>query len=127
MQMKGDGLGKEWNDSTGAGHAAASIRGRVIVQIWRAVKERNTVMPQSLSRAVKEILGMRFPEPPRERRSELWAKGGDCLASELRRKAEAALAVMEEADVLGIAAETARLTCTSFDQALPGIRGSQHR
>ena len=37
--LRGDGLGKDWNDSTGAGHEACSVKGRVVVQVWRAVKE----------------------------------------------------------------------------------------
>eukprot|EP00804_Cyclotella_cryptica_P015105 CCRYP_000678-RA/>CCRYP_000678-RA protein AED:0.04 eAED:0.04 QI:194/1/1/1/0.90/0.83/12/2203/2174 len=128
----GSGLGAEWDDRVGAGAAAASIAGRIVICGWKICSEECKHPNASYQPAiVSAVLNKRIPY-----HDDLLLTRWYSMNSGLDRwrvieyrltQAMSNILLLDALDVLGRAGEAARLSGVEFSQSLPGIRGSQYK
>jgi DNA polymerase zeta len=128
----GSGLGSEWDDRVGAGAAAASIDGRIVICGWKICSEECKHPNASYQPAiVATVLNKRIPF-----HDDLLLTRWYSMENGLQRwrvieyrllQAMSNVLLLDELDVLGRAGEAARLSGVEFSQSLPGIRGSQYK
>jgi len=131
-EWSGSGLGSEWDDRVGAGAAASSIEGRLVICGWKMIAEE-VKHPNSsyLPAMVSTILGKRIPHHDDLILTRWYsAESGRYRRRVLEHRlaqAAATLMLFDALDIIGRAGEAARLSGVEFSQSLPGIRGSQYK
>ncbi len=128
----GSGLGGEWDDRVGAGAAAASIVGRIVMCGWKIVSEECKHPNASYQPAiVSAVLNKRIPFHDNLLLTRWFSmnKGVQRWRVIEYRMTQAMSTVLlfDALDILGRAGEAARLSNVEFSQSLPGIRGSQYK
>ena len=128
----GSGLGGEWDDRVGAGAAAASIVGRIVMCGWKIISEECKHPNASYQPAiVAAVLNKRIPFHDNLLLTRWFSmnKGVERWRVIEYRMAQAMSTVLlfDALDILGRAGEAARLSNVEFSQSLPGIRGSQYK
>jgi len=128
----GSGLGGEWDDRVGAGAAAASIVGRIVLCGWKIISEECKHPNASYQPAiVSAVLNMRIPFHDNLLLTRWFSmnKGVQRWRVIEYRMTQAMSTVLlfDALDILGRAGEAARLSNVEFSQSLPGIRGSQYK
>ena len=128
----GSGLGGEWDDRVGAGAAAASIVGRIVMCGWKIISEEVKHPNASYQPAiVAAVLKKRIPF-----HDDLLLTRWFSMNNGIERwrvieyriaQAMSTVLLFDALDILGRAGEAARLSNVEFSQSLPGIRGSQYK
>ena len=128
----GSGLGGEWDDRVGAGAAAASIVGRIVLCGWKIISEECKHPNASYQPAiVSAVLNKRIPF-----HDDLLLTRWFSMSKGVQRwrvieyrmtQAISTVLLFDALDILGRAGEAARLSMIEFSQSIPGIRGSQYK
>ncbi|KAL7540342.1 hypothetical protein ACHAXR_011801 [Thalassiosira sp. AJA248-18] len=132
QNWSGSGLGSDWDERVGAGAAASSIVGRVVLCGWKICSEECKHPNASYQPAiVSAVLNKRIPF-----HDDLLLTKWYCANNGIERwrvieyrlaQAMSNVLLFDALDVLGRAGEAARLSGVEFSQSLPGIRGSQYK
>eukprot|EP00751_Fragilariopsis_kerguelensis_P017566 CAMPEP_0170833452 /NCGR_PEP_ID=MMETSP0734-20130129/343_1 /TAXON_ID=186038 /ORGANISM="Fragilariopsis kerguelensis, Strain L26-C5" /LENGTH=1050 /DNA_ID=CAMNT_0011199777 /DNA_START=13 /DNA_END=3162 /DNA_ORIENTATION=- len=127
---RGSGLGSDWDDRVGAGAAAASIVGRIVLSGWKIVSEEVKHANTSyLPAVVFAVLNKRIPHHEDLILTKWYASSTERwrVLSHKLTQATACLLLFDALDIIGRAGEAARLSGVEFSQSFPGIRGSQYK
>ncbi|KAL7553101.1 hypothetical protein ACHAWF_016353, partial [Thalassiosira exigua] len=132
QHWSGSGLGAEWDDRVGAGAAAASIAGRIVLCGWKICAEECKHPNASYQPAiVSAVLNKRIPWHDDLLLTKWYGANGGVerwrVINHRLAQAIANVLLFDALDVLGRAGEAARLSGVEFSQSLPGIRGSQYK
>ena len=128
----GSGLGGEWDDRVGAGAAAASIVGRIVMCGYKIISEECKHPNASYQPAIiSAVCNKRIPFHDNLLLTRWYSRNKGVqrwrVIEYRMTQAMSTVLLFDKLDVLGRAGEAARLSNVEFSQSLPGIRGSQYK
>ena len=130
QMWRGSGLGADWDERVGAGAAAASIVGRIVLSGWKIISEE-VKHPNSsyLPAIVHSVLNKRIPHHDNLLLTKWYARSTERwrVLNYKLTVAISSLLIFDRLDIIGRAGEAARLSGVEFSQSFPGIRGSQYK